>query len=43
VATGEHRGEDSVQHVALAHDPLPDLREQVLSRRGESLEQLDIA
>ena len=43
VTTREDCRENPVQHVALAHDALPDLREQIAPRGGEALEELDVA
>jgi len=43
VAAGKDRGENAVEDVALAHDPLRDLAEQILACDSEPLEQLDVA
>src|SRR5881398_1581073 len=39
----EKTGEDAVEHVFLADDAAPHLRQEVGARPGQSLEQLDVA
>ncbi len=43
MAAREDCREDPIQDFALPHDALTDLRQQVLVRIGEALEQFDVA
>jgi hypothetical protein len=43
MAAREDRREDPVQHIALADDHLPDLRQQIRPRGRQTLEELDVA